>query len=108
MVRDVSASWCELGRELSISSNRRIHLKQDTSLSNDTRLEMVLEFWINGETEPVTWQTLVEALEGIGQKGLANKVKSLKIRKRNSPNKTPDSKSKFKFRNEICLKPILH
>ena len=45
------------------------------SLSNNDKLEIILNNWIETESRPVTWSTLVEALEDIGLKDIARQVK---------------------------------
>ena len=44
------------------------------SLDNNDKLERILSKWIKSESRPVTWSTLVEALEDIGLKDIARQV----------------------------------
>ena len=75
LVKIISASWYELARELDISTNYRDSLKQDGGLSDDTRLEKILEKWITSETKPVTWEVIINALESLERIDLVKKIK---------------------------------
>ena len=74
LVKDSSSQWNELGRELRVTMNSRDSLDRDRSLTDDVRLEKVLDFWINGERKQVTWQVIINALEKIRRTDLAKKV----------------------------------
>ena len=70
-----SSRWNDLGRELKLSLDFRNQLRNDIRLYDKDRLEMVLQKWIESSPVPVTWSTLIEALEAIELKIVANKVK---------------------------------
>ena len=67
LIKSHSAEWSELGRELDISRNFRNTLRRDPKLSDNDRLEEILEKWIESDSEdaPATWSCLIEALKGI-------------------------------------------
>ena len=73
-----SSRWNDLGRELELLPTFRKQLKKDTSSSDEDRLEEVLQKWIESASVPVTWSTLIEALEAIELKEVANRVKDFK------------------------------
>ena len=67
LIKSHSAEWSELGLELDISRNFRNTLRRDPKLSDNGRLEEILEKWIESDSEdaPATWSFLIEALKGI-------------------------------------------
>ena len=74
LVKDISASWYELGRELNVSENDRAIFKRDPSLSCEDRLESVLSKWIEKETKDVKWRVALQALNALDRKDLIKKV----------------------------------
>ena len=74
LVKDSSSQWNELGRELCVTMNTRDSLDRNRSLTDDMRLEKVLNFWITGERKQVTWQVIINALKKIGRTDLEKKV----------------------------------
>ena len=74
LVKDISASWYELGRELNVSENDRAIFKRDPSLSCEDRLESVLSKWIGKETKDVKWRVALQALKALERKDLIKKV----------------------------------
>ena len=75
LTRSHSVHWNALGRELNVSYNFREELKIEVTLSDDARLEAILNNWIETESSPVTWSTLIKALEAIKLKETAKQVK---------------------------------
>ena len=71
LVKDISASWNELGAELGVSLNYRTTLKGDT---DSVRLEVVLKNWIENETKEVKWEVFLEALKALKRRDLIKKV----------------------------------
>ena len=69
-----SARWNDLGRRLGIAYNYREQLKKKAS-SDEDKLEDVLEKWMETESVPVTWSSLIEALEAIKLMNLVRAVK---------------------------------
>ena len=70
-----SSRWNDLGRELELLPDFRRQLRNDVRSSDKDRLEEVLQKWIESASVPVTWSTLIEALEAIELKEVANRVK---------------------------------
>ena len=69
-----SNEWNEIGRELGVPFNYRQELFGKYRADKD-RLEDVLQRWIQSESVPVTWSSLVSALEAIDHKDVAREVK---------------------------------
>ena len=74
LTKPISSRWNELGQALGISTGYREQLRRDGSLSDDDMLEKILTKWIELESRPLTWSTLVEALKTIGLKDTARQV----------------------------------
>ena len=73
-VKDISALWNELGRELNVPENDRATFKRDPSLSYEDRLESVLNNWIGNETKDVKWKVILEAVKALKRKDLIKKM----------------------------------
>ena len=99
MVKGISAQWYDLGRELNISLNARDNLQQNIAFSPDTKLEKIIQFWIEGETKPPTRGVLKDALSALGKKNL---VKNLPRKRHLSSKNLPSPKSKFTFYMTTC------
>ena len=74
LVKDISASWNELGGALEIPSDDRNSLQKDGRHTDKDRLEFVLRNWIQNETKEVKWEVILEALKVLQRKDLIKKV----------------------------------
>lgn len=74
-LRNASAIWDDIGRELEIERNYRKQLRTDPTMSADSKLERVLEKWIEGMTCEVTWQKMIDVLSRLDRKDIAKDVK---------------------------------
>ena len=74
LVKDTSALWNELGSELRVPLNDRNTLRNDRTLSDNDRLEYVLNSWIGNETKEVKWKVIVDALKACKRKDLVRQV----------------------------------
>ena len=74
LVKDISALWNELGSELCVPLNDRNTLRNDRTLSDNDRLEYVLNSWIGNETKEVKWKVIVDALKVLKRKDLVRQV----------------------------------
>ena len=74
LIKDISASWNELGSELHVPFNDRESLRKNISLSDDSRLENVLINWIGNETKDVKWRVILEAVKALKRKDLIKKM----------------------------------
>ena len=73
---DISAKWKEIGLALKVSRNELDGLRRDHS-SITVKLSEVITLWIESESSPVSWETLISAIEGPIVK---NKKKAKEIR----------------------------
>ena len=60
---DISAKWEEIGSALNISRNELDGLQHANS-NTKMKLSQVLALWIDSESTPVSWETLISAIEG--------------------------------------------
>ena len=74
-LKHISGEWYAIGRELEVDWNYREELKRDTGLTNNDRLEAVLHKWSQSECSSVTWDTIIEMLEGIDRRNVVRTVK---------------------------------
>ena len=74
LIRDISASWNQLGGELEIPLNDRKSLQGDARQTVEDKLEFVLSKWIQNETKEVKWKVILKALEVLKRKDLKKKV----------------------------------
>ena len=74
LVKDISALWHELGSKLCVPLNYRKTLRNDRTLSDNDRLEYVLNNWIGNETKEVKWKVIVDALKALERKDLVKNV----------------------------------
>ena len=76
LLKSKSTKWDDIARELRVDSKRREELRKDVSINSDKKLEEVLTTWIDSETTPVTWKTVIEKLdEELALKKMAKDVK---------------------------------
>ncbi len=74
LLRSQSSEWDGIGRELSVSWNFRVELRRTLGYSNDDRLEHVIHRWLESWCSPPTWDNLIEALEGMELRAVAEDV----------------------------------
>ena len=74
-----SSNWDAIGRGFNVPLNTREALRKDTSLSDDSRLERVMNTWLETSCHtPVTWTELVNVLTvTLGFMDVTEKVHSL-------------------------------
>lgn len=75
LLKCMSASWKELGRQLKVPYNDRESLRTDISRNDDDRLEAILHKWKEARELDFTWQTILKALENCGRNDIVKKVK---------------------------------
>ena len=69
-----SAKWNDIGRALNISHNYRKQLRNEVSCDKD-KLEDVLQKWIETESVPVTWSSLIQALKEVELRDVVQAIK---------------------------------
>ena len=73
-LREVSNEWSAIGRELGISLNDREEMRKKSELSNEDRLEMVLDKWMKSECS-VSWNKIIDMLINLKLKNVASEVR---------------------------------
>ena len=63
-----------MGIHLKIPPNDRETLKRDISLSDDSKLNNIINKWIQKETTDVTWRVIIKSLETLHRKDLIKEV----------------------------------
>ncbi len=75
LLRSRSSEWDDFGRELHIPlSFREGLLRTGPMYSNDAKLERVINNWLESWCSPPTWDYLIEALERLGWRHVAEEV----------------------------------
>ncbi len=59
-LKQVSAKWDDIGRELCVSFDFRCGLKQDDT--PEKKLENILDKWIDSQCSDVSWDALIKVL----------------------------------------------
>ena len=73
--KSVAARWNDLGRSLGISLDKRKELRRDGALSNDDRLEEILNTWLQTQGTTATWSSLIDALKENGLNDIVTDIK---------------------------------
>ena len=73
-LRKKSSNWDGFAIELGVALNFRQELTQNSLLNNNSKLDMVLEKWIEAQPSPVTWSQIVYVLEQLEYKDIAREV----------------------------------
>lgn len=76
LLADVDSMWQEVGLALVVDGNFLEGLQKEKD-SNTTKLSKVIRCWINTKSSPVTWETVIAAMEG---RVVNNKAKADEIR----------------------------
>ena len=71
---DISSSWNSVGMELNISGNDRETLRRDMGQNDSEKLDRILNMWSQSGTKPVTWRTLLKALDSLHRQDLIRNV----------------------------------
>ena len=62
LLADVSNKWEEIGLALKVTQNFLGGLS--SNLADNVKLARVIKNWINTQSSPVTWETVISAMEG--------------------------------------------
>ena len=62
LLADVSNKWQEIGLALGVKQKDLDSLSSD--LTNEVKLAKVIENWMKTQSSPVTWETVISAIEG--------------------------------------------
>ena len=63
LLADIDDKWCEIGLSLKVADNVLNGLTSAT-MANVIKLDKVLQSWIETDSSPVTWDTMIAAIEG--------------------------------------------
>ena len=63
LIKEHSANWNDLAIALKIDGNTRTALHNDGRLTNDGKLDQILENWHQAQSSDVTWEKILEVLE---------------------------------------------
>ena len=74
ILKNKSAQWDRFARELQIPDNHRDGLKS-SNLSDDEKLEAILRKWMESETRPVSWNTVMDVLNELEMRDSMREVK---------------------------------
>ena len=75
LLSPVSAQWQEIGGLLKVHPNI-INGLQISSLSDQVKLDKMLQYWLDNEPTPVTWNNVISVLEGpLKKKSLAIEIR---------------------------------
>ena len=78
LLQEKSSKWDDIGRAFNVSLNDREELRTDTLLSNNARLERVLNVWLETSCHtPITWLEFRNILsDTLGFKDTARQVQT--------------------------------
>ena len=74
LLASISNKWQEIGIALNIEQNVLDGLS--SGLADNVKLAKVIENWMNTQSSPVTWETVISAIEGF----VNNKSKADELR----------------------------
>ena len=64
LLADISHNWMEIALAISIPRNVLNGLQHTYSVSDTVKLNHVLQTWMDTQSSPVTWETIISAIEG--------------------------------------------
>ena len=74
LLAKLSASWHDIGGRLRVPIGERQSLLQNTAISNDGKLERILDVWICSQPSDVTWKVILDMLIAFEKKNIASEV----------------------------------
>ena len=74
LMTKLSSSWHDIGGRLRVPIGERQSLLQVTNISNDGKLEKILDVWISSQPSDVTWKTILDMLIAFEKKNIASEV----------------------------------
>ena len=64
LMKDISASWNEIGIDLKVPSNDRDSLLRNSMLDDYGKMDKVIRNWNGTQKTDVTWETILNTLNG--------------------------------------------
>ena len=74
LMTKLSSSWHDIGGKLGIPIDKRQSLLKNASISNDSKLEEILDVWICSQPSDVTWKRIIDVLIAFEKKNVASEV----------------------------------
>ena len=74
LMTKLSSLWYDIGGRLRVPRDERESLLQVTNLTNDGKLEKILDIWISSQTSEVTWKMIIDMLMGFEKRNIASEV----------------------------------
>ena len=74
LMTKLSSSWHDIGGRLRVPIGERQSLLQVTNMSNDGKLERILDIWISSQPSDVTWKMIIDMLIAFEKKNIASEV----------------------------------
>ena len=76
LLASIDSQWHEFGLALHVPHNDLVNIKASPD-SNIVKLSMVIHIWLTNQLIPVTWDTVITAIEGdlIKDKQKANEIR---------------------------------
>ena len=76
LLASIDSQWHEFGLALHVPHNELVNLRASPD-SNIVKLSMVIHIWLTNQLIPVTWDTVITAIEGdlIKDKQKANEIR---------------------------------
>ena len=76
LLSPMSAQWEEIGGLLGVDANT-INGLHTLNLTNQVKLDKMLQSWLDNEPTPVTWNNVISVLEGpLKKKSLAIEIRN--------------------------------
>ena len=88
-----------MGIHLDIPPNDRETLKRDISLSDDSKLNNIINEWIHNETTDVTWRVIIKSLKALHRKDLIKVIRYLE---------NPTTYEKYILKDDFRFCPKIH
>lgn len=68
--------WDDIGIELEVNDDQLVQMRRDYSGDNRCCLKEMLRIWLKQVDPPPSWSDIVDALDNLGNKELATKLRS--------------------------------
>ncbi len=76
LLRDKSSQWNEIGMVLCVPFGKREEYRTDPTRSNHSRLEAVVNLWLQKGGDTSTWDQLIRKLQELELNDCVSKIKS--------------------------------
>ena len=76
LLRDKSSQWNEIGRVLGVPFSKREEFRTDPTRNIDSRLEAVVNLWLQNGGDTSTWDQLIRKLQELGLNDIISKINS--------------------------------